>query len=136
MKSADELPQKQGFQVMGSNRKIWAKRIFFILAALLAAYLLFPYLASALGEGLGLISSALLLLAYLFALVALPLGLFALFKFAYSVFARPYIRLRRIQRIRHARYMREAVKRGRFKVIVNPHRASLDQRQSPPAGEP
>jgi hypothetical protein len=107
-----------------------------VLLALVFAWLLFPYLKSALGEGFGLVSSALLLLAYLFAFIALPLGLFALCKFAYSVFARPYLRLRRIQRIRHARYMREAVKRGRFKVIVNPHRANSDQPPSPPTTEP
>ena len=121
---------------MRSNSKKWTLRIVLVLAMLLAGYLLFPYLASGLGEGLGLISSVLLLLAYFFALVALPLGLFALLKFGYRVFARPYIRLRRIERIRQARYMREAVKRGRFKVLVNPHHANSDPRQSPPAGEP
>jgi hypothetical protein len=121
---------------MKNKGKTWALRIVLILGALLAAYLLFPYLTAALHEGLGLVSSALLLLAYLFALVALPLGCFALFKFVYSVFARPYLRLRRIQRIRERRYLHEAIKRGRFKVIVNPHRANLDQHQSPPRGEP
>jgi hypothetical protein len=110
----------------------WPLRILLALAMFTAGYLLLPYLKSALGEGLGLLSTALLVIAYLFALVALPLGLFALLKFGYSVFARPYIRLRRIQRIRDRRYLREAVKRGRFKVIINPDRANLDQRRSPP----
>ncbi len=114
----------------------WPLRIFLLLAMLAAGYLFFPYLKSALGEGLGLLSSALLVLAYVFALVALPLGIFALLKFGYSVFARPFIRLRRIQRIRDRRYLREAVKRGRFKVIVNPDRANSGPHQSPPEAEP
>ena len=114
----------------------WPLRILLLLAMLTAGYLFLPYLKSAMGEGLGLLSSALLVLAYLFALVALPLGVFALLKFGYSLFARPYIRLRRIRRIRERRYLREAVKRGRFKVIVNPHRANSDQPQSPPAEGP
>lgn len=117
---------------MRSQTQTWAIRIALVLVTLLAAYFFYPHLKSALGEGLGVVSSALLLLAYLFAIVALPLVFFALLKFAYSVFARPYIRLRRIQRIRHTRYLREAVKRGRFKVIVNPHHASSDQGPSPP----
>jgi hypothetical protein len=121
---------------MSPQYKTWTLRIALIVGGLFAAYFLFPYLKSALGKGLGLLSSALLVVAYVFALVALPLGLFALFKFAYSVFARPLIRLRRIQRIRHARYMREAIQRGRFKVIVNPHRANSDQHPSPPKAEP
>ena len=117
---------------MSAHNRTWALRIALIVGVVLAAFVLFPYLKSALGEGLGLLSSTLLVIAYVFALVALPLGLFALFKFAYSVFLRPHIRLRRIQRIRQARYMREAVQRGRFKVIVNPHRANSDQPPSPP----
>ena len=121
---------------MSPQNKTWTLRIALIVGGLLAAYLLFPYLKSALGESLGLLSSALLVLAYIFALVALPLGLFALFKFAYSVFLRPLIRLRRIQRIRQARYLREAAQRGRFKVIVNPHRANSDQPPSPPTTQP
>src|ERR1051326_3822821 len=98
---------------MRSQPHIWMLRTVLVLLMLLATYFMFPYLASAFREGLGAVSSVLLLLAYLFALVALPIGLFALLKFGYSVFARPYLRLRRIQRIRHARYMREAVNRGR-----------------------
>ncbi|HET9839112.1 MAG TPA: hypothetical protein VFR84_12810 [Candidatus Angelobacter sp.] len=114
----------------------WALRTLLVLTMLAAGYLFLPYLKSAMGEGLGLLSSALLVLAYVFALVALPLGLFALFKFGYSLFARPYLRLRRIQRIRDRRYLREAVRRGRFKVIVNPDRANSDPRRSPPEAGP
>ena len=120
---------------MTSRIQTWAPRVALILLTLIAAYFLYPYLTSVLGEGLGVVSSLVFLLAYLFAVVALPLMFFALLKFAYSVFARPYLRLWRIQRIRNARYLREAVKRGRFRVIVNPRRASSAPPQSPPEGE-
>jgi hypothetical protein len=120
---------------MRRKTQIWPLRIALVLLTVLAAYFILPHMASAFRQGFGVFSSVLLLLAYLFALVALPLGVFALLKFGYSLFARPYIRLRRIRRIRYARYMREAVKRGQFKVIVNPRRANSDPRQFPPAGE-
>jgi hypothetical protein len=120
---------------MRSTIHIWAPRAALVLLTLIAAYFLYPHLVSTLGAGLGAVSSALLLVAYIFAIIALPLMFFALLKFAYFVFARPYIRMRRIRRIRYARYMREAVKRGKFKVIVNPHRASSDQHPSPPEAE-
>ncbi len=120
---------------MRSEIHPWAPRIALALFTLIAAYFFYPYLASALGEGFSVVSSALLLLAYLFAIIALPLILFALLKFAYSLFARPYLRLWRIQRIRHARYVREAVRRGHFKVIVNPRRANSDPHPSPPEEE-
>ena len=121
---------------MSRSTPIWARRIALVLLALLAAYLLYPFLTSALRAGVGLVMAVVTILAYLLAAIALPVGLFTLFKFAYSVFLRPFIRLRRIKRIRHARYMREAVQRGRFKVIVNPRHANSDQPPSPPTTGP
>jgi hypothetical protein len=102
---------------------------------MLAAYFLYPYLMQASRASAGALMAVVSVVAYVVAAVALPLGLFALLKFGYSVFLRPYIRLRRIQHIREARYLKEAANRGRFKVIVNPHHASSDQPQSPPAAE-
>jgi|ERR1051326_2125254 hypothetical protein len=121
---------------MSGKRQTWVLRILVALAALLAAYLLYPYLTAALQAGMGAVMGLVLVLAYVLAAIALPLIFFALLKFAYSVFARPYLRLRRIHRLRERRYLREAARRGRFKVIVNPHRANSDQHQSPPAAEP
>ncbi|HZS27947.1 MAG TPA: hypothetical protein VFB76_12020 [Candidatus Angelobacter sp.] len=53
------------------------------------------------------------LLAYIFVIIALPLSLFALLKFVYTVFARPYLRLARMRRYLNNKYLREAMKRGR-----------------------
>jgi hypothetical protein len=96
-----------------TRRQIWLRRIVLIGLALAAAYRLFPFLASGLRAGAGVVLSLVYLIAYLFAVAVLPLIAFALLKFAYSVFARPYVRLWRIQRIRNARYLKEAIKRGR-----------------------
>jgi hypothetical protein len=41
----------------------------------------------------------------------LPLMLFALLKFAYSLFLRPYLRVWHINRIRNARYLKEVMRR-------------------------
>ncbi len=70
------------------------------------------HIASAWGPGISLPLAPVYLLAYIFAIVVLPLMLFALLKFAYSVFARPYLRLWRLRRFRDGKYLREAIKRG------------------------
>jgi hypothetical protein len=51
-------------------------------------------------------------LAYLFAVVMLPLMFYALMRFAYSVFLRPYLRAWHINRIRNNRYMKDVIRRG------------------------
>jgi len=84
-----------------------------LLGLVLVAVLIFsPLLTGVLGGGLGLAVAALYLLAYLFAIFALPLMFLALMKFAYTVFARPYLRLWRLRRFRNKRYLKEALKRG------------------------
>ena len=80
---------------------------------LLAIVLFSPMLSGLLGGGVGLALGAIYLLAYLFAIIALPLMFFALLRFGYTVFARPYVRLWHIRRIRNARYLKEVLKRGR-----------------------
>ena len=80
---------------------------------LLAAFAFIPVLRSALRTGIGIAEGAVYILAYLFAVVMLPLMFYALMRFAYSVFLRPYIRVWRINRIRNARYMNEVIRRGR-----------------------
>ena len=69
-------------------------------------------LRSALRAGAGVAASAVYVLAYLFAVVMLPLMFYALMRFAYSVFLRPYLRVWRINRIRNDRYMKDVIRRG------------------------
>ena len=84
-----------------------------LVLILLAAFALVPMLRSALSAGAGIAAGVVYVLAYLFAVVMLPLMFYALMRFAYSVFLRPYIRVWRINRIRNARYMKEVVRRGK-----------------------
>jgi len=90
----------------------WPQRGVLCAFALLAIFLLRPLLLSSLNEGLGIALIALYLAAYLFAIIALPLMAFALMKFAYSVFLRPYLRAWHINRIRNARHLKEVMRRG------------------------
>jgi hypothetical protein len=84
-----------------------------LILILVAAFALVPMLRSALSAGAGVALATVYILAYLFAVVMLPLMFYALMKFAYSVFLRPYIRVWRINRIRNARYMKDVIRRGR-----------------------
>ena len=84
-----------------------------LVLVLLAVFALSPILRSALGAGVGVALAAVYVLAYLFAVVMLPLMFFALMRFAYSLFLRPYVRAWHINRIRNARYLKEVVRRGR-----------------------
>jgi hypothetical protein len=43
----------------------------------------------------------------------LPLMFYALARFGYSVFLRPYLRVWRINRIRNERYMKDVIRRGK-----------------------
>jgi len=90
----------------------WPQRGILCAFALLAIFLLRPLLAASLDESLGIALIAVYLSAYLFAIVALPLMAFALIKFAYSVFFRPYLRAWHINRIRNARHLKEVMRRG------------------------
>ena len=93
-------------------RRPWAQRVFMLVLVVLAALILSPMMAAVLRSGVGLVLGAVYVLAYLFAIVALPLMLFALLKFAYSVFLRPYLRAWHINRIRSARELQEVVRRS------------------------
>jgi hypothetical protein len=103
------------FSQNGARRRqqTWLRRIALAALTLIAAYRLFPYLTSGLGTGAGALLSVLYVAAYLFMVIALPLAAFALLKFAYSIFARPYLRLWRLRRRRNARYLKEAIRRGK-----------------------
>ena len=89
--------------------KPWAVILVLIVVA---AFALVPMLRSALRTGAGIAEGAVYILAYLFAVVMLPLMFYALMRFAYSVFLRPYLRAWHINRIRNARYMKDVIRRG------------------------
>jgi hypothetical protein len=84
-----------------------------LVLILLAAFAFIPMLRSALRSGAGIAAGAVYVVAYLFAVVMLPLMFFALARFAYSVFLRPYLRAWHINRIRNARYMKDVIRRSR-----------------------
>lgn len=79
----------------------------------IALVLFVPRMSWVLDSDVSLALIPVYLLAYLFAIIALPLMVFALLKFVYSVFVRPYLRLWRLRRSRNAKFLREAIKRGR-----------------------
>ena len=83
-----------------------------LVLILLTALAFIPMLRSALRAGVGVAAATVYVLAYLFAVVMLPLMFFALARFAYSVFLRPYLRAWHINRIRNARYMKDVIQRG------------------------
>ena len=84
-----------------------------LVLIVVAAFALVPMLRSALGAGVGIATGIIYVLAYLFAVVMLPLMFYALIRFAYSVFLRPYVRAWHINRIRNARHMNDVIRRGR-----------------------
>jgi hypothetical protein len=86
-----------------------------LVLVLLAAFALVPMLRAALRTGIGIAEGAVYILAYLFAVVMLPLMFYALIRFAYSVFLRPYLRAWHINRIRNARYMKDVIRRSQRK---------------------
>jgi len=95
-------------------RKKWLSPWTVILPLiLLAAFAFIPMLRSALVAGVGIAAGIVYVLAYLFAVIMLPLMFYALMRFAYSVFLRPYLRAWHINRIRNARYMKDVIRRGK-----------------------
>jgi hypothetical protein len=95
------------------RKKRLKPRAVILVLILVAAFALVPMLRSALSAGVGAALAAVYILAYLFAVVMLPLMFYALMRFAYSVFLRPYLRAWHINRIRNARYMKDVIRRGR-----------------------
>ncbi len=99
-------------ELVPPRKKRLAPRVLILVLVLLAAFALSPMLRSVLGAGVGVALAAVYVLAYLFAVVMLPLMFFALMKFAYSVFMRPYLRAWHINRIRNARHLKEVIRRS------------------------
>ena len=97
---------------MPPRKKRLSPRAVILVLILLAAFAFIPMLRSALRAGAGVAAGAVYILAYLFAVVMLPLMFFALIRFGYSLFLRPYLRVWRINRIRNARYLKDVISRG------------------------
>jgi hypothetical protein len=98
---------------MGSSRKkLWSQRAAFVVLAAFIGFLFFPSLAAAARTGAGLAFALLYLLAFLLIVMVIPAVTIWLMSFVYSVLLRPYVRAWHINRIRNARYLRDAVERG------------------------
>jgi hypothetical protein len=89
----------------------WAARIALAVSTLVAACLFFPYLASGIRGATGAMMIVVSLTAYVFTVIVLPLMLYALLRFAYTVFLRPYWRLWRLKRWRSTRDLKEVMRR-------------------------
>ncbi len=100
-------------ELVPPRKKRLSPRAVVLVLILLSAFAFIPMLRSALRSGVGIAADVVSVLAYLFAVVMLPLIFFALARFAYSVFLRPYLRAWHINRIRNARYMKDVIRRGR-----------------------
>jgi membrane protein implicated in regulation of membrane protease activity len=99
-------------ELVPPRKKRLSPKAMVVALILLAAFTFIPVLRSALRSGAGIAAGAVYVLAYLFAVVMLPLMFFALARFAYSVFLRPYLRAWHINRIRDARYLKDVIRRG------------------------
>jgi hypothetical protein len=93
--------------------KPWRKWLGAIALFAAATYVFRPLAAEALRSGAGLVTAIIYLAAYLFAIVAFPLGAFWLLAFVYSLFLRPWLRAWRISRIRNARALQEVLERSK-----------------------
>jgi hypothetical protein len=99
-------------ELVPARKKRLAPRLIIVVLVLLAMFAFIPMLRSALRSGAGIAAGAVYIVAYIFAVVMLPLMFFALMRFAYSIFLRPYLRAWHINRIRNARYLKDVIRRS------------------------
>lgn len=99
-------------ELVPPRKKRLSPRAVVLVLILLAAFTFIPMLRSALRSGVGIFAGIVYVLAYLFAVVMLPLMFFAIMRFGYSLFLRPYLRAWHINRIRNARYLKDVIRRG------------------------
>jgi hypothetical protein len=95
-----------------STLKIWLKRSAIALAVALLAWLLLPLAAGLVGLALGLSISVIALVGYIILVAGLPFVMWILGESIYRVFLKAYVRAWNINRIRDARYMKEAAERS------------------------
>jgi hypothetical protein len=99
-------------ELVPPRKKRLSPRAVVLVLILLAAFTFVPMLRSALRSGAGIAAGVVYVLAYLFAVVMLPLMFFAIMRFGYSLFLRPYLRAWHINRIRNARYLKDVIRRS------------------------
>ena len=84
-----------------------------MLVLVVLAALLFPATARIAGIGAGVFLLILMVLGYLIFAFSMPFFAWIMGEAGYKVFLKPYVRAWRINRIRNARYLREALQRGK-----------------------
>jgi hypothetical protein len=99
--------------LMRPGTQAWLNRVGPALVLLFLAALLFPAVARIAGVGLGFFLLALVVLGYLIFAVGMPFFAWIMGEAGYKVFLKPYVRAWRINRIRNARYLREALERSK-----------------------
>jgi hypothetical protein len=96
-----------------SRRKLWLGWTGAIAAVAVTGYLFSGLASAALDAGVGLLLAPFYLAAYIVLVIAIPLALFTLIRFVYSLWIKTWLRAWRINRIRNARDLREAIDRGK-----------------------
>jgi hypothetical protein len=100
---------------MRPGTQAWLNRVGPLLVLAVVAALLFPAAKGIAGIGVGLLLLALMVIGYLIFVVGMPFFAWIMGEAGYKVFLKPYVRAWRINRIRNARYLREALERGKEK---------------------
>jgi hypothetical protein len=113
-------------------RKLLLRLVVAIPAIALVGYLFSGIASSAFNAGVNVFLSLVYLAAYLVLVLAVPLVFFTLFRFFYSLWLKPWYRAWHINRIRHARYLREVINRGLF---VDQSNCSKDGHEHPKADQ-
>ncbi|HMF89906.1 MAG TPA: hypothetical protein VKL40_04620 [Candidatus Angelobacter sp.] len=98
---------------MRPGTKDWWKRVWVWLAILALLVVFLPRMAGLASIGLSLSLVAIIILGYLVFVVGMPFFAWIMGEAGYKVFLKPYVRAWRINRIRNARYLREALERSK-----------------------
>lgn len=97
---------------MKSSLKVRLKAFAIAVAAAVLLWLLLPWMAGLLGFAFSLSISAIALIGWVILFVGLPFAVWILAESIYRVFLKAYVRAWHINRIRDARYLKEAAERS------------------------
>jgi len=95
-----------------SPLNVWIRRIGIPLLLAVLAVVLFPFSARLIGPLLGLSVWAAAAVGYVFIFLGVPFLLWIVGKACYKIFFKPYLRARRISRLRERRLLNEAAARA------------------------
>lgn len=101
---------------MTSAAKSWLKRVLIILAAVVLLLFLMQIVPALAGTGIDFTVSLLEILGFVLLFVGLPFLFWIIGGAAYRTLLKPYVRAYHIRQIRNARYLKEAVERGRTEI--------------------